>query len=194
MPQLEREGRQFDDRAAFEGGLVRAQAHAGPVGRLHGVRERIAILDQRHGELVRQVRMAAAVAAALREAQVRLLARVIDALRRVFRDALGQAPGEVGALDRLGNLRLGQLGRVQDERLVLDQRPLDGFLRAIDVNALAILPRRVEEAADDARADVAAVELDVRGLDGERRAVALDEFLADGAASRSSSRIPPACR
>ena len=56
---------------------------------------------------------------------------------------------------------------------MLDERPLDGFLRAIDVDALAILARHVEEAADDARADVAAAELDVRGLDGERRAVAL---------------------
>ena len=36
--------------------------------------------DQRHGELVGQVRVAAAVAAALREAQVRLLAGVVDAL------------------------------------------------------------------------------------------------------------------
>ena len=90
-----------------------AQADTGPVGGLHGIRERIALLDQRHGKLVREVRMAAAVAAALGEAEVRLLAGVIDALRRVFGDALGQALGEVGALDRLGNLRLRQLGRVQ---------------------------------------------------------------------------------
>src|SRR2546422_7125930 len=61
-------------------------------------------------------RMRTAVAAALREAQVGLLARVIDAVRRVFRDALRQAMREVGALDRLGNFRLGQFRRVHHER------------------------------------------------------------------------------
>jgi len=48
---------------------------------------------------------------------------------------------------------------VEDERLVLDERPLDAGFAAVDVDRLAILAGGVEEAADDARADVAATYL-----------------------------------
>src|ERR1043165_616752 len=117
------------------------------------------------------MRMAAAVAAALREAQVGLLARVIDALRRVFRDAFRQTLGKVRALHRLRNLRLGQLRRVHDERLVFAERTLDGLLWAVNGGALRIRPGGVERGADYARVDIGAGELDVRRLDRERRAV-----------------------
>jgi hypothetical protein len=178
---LKCKGWQFDNRATFQGRLVSAKTHAGPVRGLGGVGERIASLDQRHDKLVRQVGMAPAMPAPLREAEVRFLAGVIDTLRRVFRDALGQALGEVGALDALGNLRLRQLSGVDDQRLVLDQRPLDGFLGAIDINALPVLARGVEEAANDARAYIAVSEFDVRRLNRKGRALALDELTADGA-------------
>src|SRR5262245_50020946 len=97
---------QLHNRAAFECGFMRAKADAGPVGGLRGIRERIAIFDERHRELVRQVRVAAAVAAALGETQMGFLARVVDALSCVLLNALGQATGEIRALDRLGNLWL----------------------------------------------------------------------------------------
>ena len=67
-------GGQLHDLAALQRGLVGAEADAGPVGGLFGIWERIAILDERADDLVREVRMAAAVAAALDEAQVGLFA------------------------------------------------------------------------------------------------------------------------
>ena len=54
---------------------MRAEANAGPVGGLRGVRERIAIFDKRASEFMGEVRMAAAMARPLREAEMRLLAR-----------------------------------------------------------------------------------------------------------------------
>ena len=73
-----------------------AKADAGPVGGLFGVREGIAAFDESHGELMGEVRMAAAVTAALHEAEVRLFAEVIDALRGEVANALGQQFGVVG--------------------------------------------------------------------------------------------------
>src|SRR4029453_8532741 len=60
------------------------------------------------------------------------------------------------------------------------------FLRAIDIDALAILARRVEERADDARIDVSALEPDVRTLDVEGAAVFLDELLAHRAGTEAA--------
>jgi hypothetical protein len=88
-----------------------------------------------------QVRMAAAVAAALGEAEVRPLAGIVDPMRRVWGDAARQPVGEVGAVDALWYFRLRPLGSVDDERLVRDERPFDGLLGAVDVDALAVLTR-----------------------------------------------------
>src|SRR6185503_2684035 len=118
--------------------------------------------------------------------EVGLLGQVVNALGREALDGFGQAPGEIGRLHRLWNLRFALLGRVQDERLVLDQRPFNGPLRAVHVDALAILARGVEQAADDAGIDVGALELDVRRLDGEARAVVLDEFQANRAGTEAT--------
>ena len=82
--------------------------------------------------------------------------------------AFRQPLGVVGHFDLLRDLRLRQLRRVHHERLVFDERPFEGFLRAIDIDALAILPRGVEKRADDARGEIGVLEFDVRGLDGER--------------------------
>src|SRR6266496_30756 len=130
--------------------------------------------------------MAPAVAGALREGEMGFLAQVIDSLGRETPDGFGQAPGVIRGLHRLWYLRLGPLGGVQDERRVLDQRPFDGRLRAIHVDALPILARGVEQAADDAGVDVGALELDVRRLDGETGAVVLDEFQSDRAGAEAT--------
>ena len=71
----QREVGELDDRSSLQGRLVGADAHARPVRRLHGVRPRVAVLHQRGQELVDQVRVRAAVAAALQERQV---LRVVD--------------------------------------------------------------------------------------------------------------------
>jgi hypothetical protein len=102
-------GGKLDDRAALEGGFVGAEADAGPVGGLPGVREGIAVLDQGREEFVGQMGMAAAMAGSLGEAQVGLLAEVIHALGGERADALGQALGVVGALTGLGILGSGFL-------------------------------------------------------------------------------------
>ena len=45
---------------------------------------------------------------------------------------------------------------------MLHERPLDRLLRAININALAILSRGVEQAADDAGVHIGVFEFDVR--------------------------------
>ena len=97
--------------------------------------------------------MRAAVAAALREGQV-IFAFAVDALGREVLDLLREAVGEVGHLDLLRDLGLGLLRRVEDRFFAFDERPLERFLRAVDIDRFAILAGRVEERADDARRDV----------------------------------------
>src|SRR4051812_49299543 len=118
MLELNSEARELHNLATLERGFVSAKANAGPVGRLLCVREWSAVFGERSGKFMCEVWMAAAVAAALREAQVRFLVRIIDTLRRVTGDTLGQAVCEVRALHGLGNLGLGQLRRVNHEWFV----------------------------------------------------------------------------
>ena len=63
-----REAGQFDDLAALQSGLVCAQTDARPICRLLRIRERIAILGERHRKFIREMRMTPAVPATLREA------------------------------------------------------------------------------------------------------------------------------
>src|SRR5258708_1231815 len=63
--RLTAEVRQFNDFPPAHGRFMRANPRAGPVDRLIHVRERRAALHDAHDELVRQMRMRAAVAAAL---------------------------------------------------------------------------------------------------------------------------------
>ena len=81
-----------------------AEADAGPVGGLHRVRVALAVLDQRGEELVREVRVRAAVAGALGEAEVRLLAEVVDAFGGELADTRRQPLRVVGHLDLLRDL------------------------------------------------------------------------------------------
>ena len=55
-PSPKREGRQIHDLAARHRGLMGAEAHAGPVGGLNGVREGLALAGKRGGELMREMR------------------------------------------------------------------------------------------------------------------------------------------
>ena len=162
-----------------------AEADAGPVGGLHGVDGALAALDERGEELVGEVRMGAAVAGALGEAEVRFLAEIVDALRREWADAGGQALGVVGHRDFFRNLVLGELRGVEDVRFAFDERPFEGFFGAVDVDAFAVLTRGVEEGADDAGGEIGVLELDVGGLDGEGGVVFRDEFGADRAGAET---------
>ena len=59
-----------------------ADAYARPVGRLHRIGIGIAVFLQSREKLVAQMRMRAAVAAALNERQMRVLAGIVDAAQR----------------------------------------------------------------------------------------------------------------
>src|ERR1051326_1736062 len=107
------EGGELDDGASLEGGLVGAEADAGPVGGLSGVGEGIAILAQGADKFMREMRMRAAVAGPLHEAEVRFLAEIIDAFGGEGLDGFGQAFGVVRRFDGLGDLRFGPFGGVQ---------------------------------------------------------------------------------
>src|SRR5687767_12108654 len=75
---------------------------------------------------------------------------------------------------------------MHDQRFVLDQRPFHGSFAAVNIDALAILTSRVKQAADDAGVDVGVFKFDVRSFDGERAAVFLNQFLANGAAAEAT--------
>src|ERR1051325_7380478 len=114
----ESEGWKLADGAAFECGLVGAKADAGPVGGLSGVGEGFAILDQGADKFMGEVRMRAAVAGALHEAEVRFLAEIIHAFGGEGLNGFGQAFGVVRRFDRFGDLRFRQFGGVHDERFM----------------------------------------------------------------------------
>ena len=93
--------------------------------------------------------MGTAVPRALGEAQMRLLAQVIDPLGGELTNGLGQQPGVVRDPDLLRDLPLRQLGGVQHMRFVLDQGPFEGFLRAVDIDAFPVLAGDIKEGAVD---------------------------------------------
>ena len=128
---------------------------------------------------VDQVRVRAAVAAALQERQV---LGVLDRRRlREPADRLRQQAGVVGHLHPLRNLRLRQPLGVDHRVFALDLLPLEALLAAGDVEALAVLPGRVEQAARHLGDHVGIADLERRRLDGERAVVAADQLLADAA-------------
>ena len=153
-----------------------------------GVGPRVAVFHQRPDELVDQVRMRAAVARPLDEREV---LRVLDRPRELA-DFLGQKMGVVGHRDPLRDLRLRLLRRVHDVLLALDQRPLEALLRPVDVEALAVLPGRVEQEPPDVRRDVASPRILMWHDSTAKR---LPDFSANSSGrscpSRSSLRTPP---
>ena len=159
-----------------------ADAHAGPVGGGYGVWPWVPILHEGGGELVHHVGMGAAVSAALDEGEV---VGVLDGLGELL-NGLGEKVGVVGDCDLLGNLGLGALGHVHDAGLVLDEGPLEAFLGAVYVDALAVLAGDVVEEAPDVGGEIAVLELDVAGLDGELVAAFLGDVVADGSGAEAA--------
>ena len=127
-----------------------ADAHAGPVGCRLGVGPRVTVFDQRAQEFVDHVRVTAAMAAALHKGEV---VSVLNALSE-FLNRLGQQMREVRHLYALGNFCLRPLGHVQDVRIVLGKGPLKAFFAAINIDALAVLPRDVVEETPYVRVEV----------------------------------------
>src|SRR4029079_2158140 len=94
----------------LHGGFVGADADHGPVGAGGGVGEGRLAAEGGLEEVVDEVRVAAAVAGPLEEAQV---GGVVDGPGELA-DRLGQPAGEVRDRHPPGDLRLGQAPHVQD--------------------------------------------------------------------------------
>src|SRR5438034_11631102 len=84
------------------------------------------------------------------------------------------------------NLRFRLLRRVDDVRLVLDERPFKASLRPKDVKALAILAGRVIEEPPDVSDNVGALDLDVTRFDGILVSRLLGDVLAHRAAAKTT--------
>src|SRR6185369_17791482 len=101
-------------------------------------------------------------------------------------DRLRQQVCEVGDGDALRYLRFGQrlrrgASRVDDRLFPLDLLPLERLLRAVDVEALAVLPRGREQTARHLRGDVRISKLERGGFNRERTAVLRNQVLLDTA-------------
>ncbi len=124
----------------------------------------------------------AAVSAALDEGEV---VGVLDGLGE-FLNGLGEKVGVIGDCDLLGDFGLGALGHVHDAGLVLHEGPLEALLGAVYVDTLAILSCDVVEEAPDVGGEVAVLELDVAGLDGELVAAFLGDVVAHGSGAEAA--------
>ena len=162
-----------------------AEADAGPVGGLLRVREGVAVLDERGDEFVREVWMRAAVAGALREGQVLVLVQIVNAFGGEHADRFRQAFAVVRHFHAPGNFSFGFFGGMHDGLFAFDELPFEGFFAAVDIEALAVLARGVEERAINARAEVRILEFDVRAFDGERGIVFGNELFANAAGAEA---------
>src|SRR5262249_46217309 len=119
-----------------------ADADGRPVGACRGVWHGWLFSEHGHQEIVRQMRMAAAMTAALQE---REMVGVLNGSRLgEFSNRFGEQVREIGDRDPLGNVQFGErmfrrtLG-VDDGIFSLDLLPLEALLAAGGVEALAIL-------------------------------------------------------
>src|SRR5262245_6217795 len=136
-----------------------AQTDARPIGAGRGIGPGLAAFYEGGDEFVDQVRVRAAMAAALNKRQ--MFGVVYFGGLRKATDRLRQEMCEVGDCHLFGNLWLGLFGGVNNVWFVLDERPFEAFLRAIDVKTLAVLPGRVVQEPPDVSDDIGVQELDV---------------------------------
>src|SRR5438034_5971555 len=126
-----------------------------------------------------EVRMRTAVSCALRKAQMRFLRQIVNALGGKPANWRREELCIIGHFNFLRNFCLRQFGGVQNMRLVLDEGPLERPFRAIDINALPVLPGSIEERAINARAEIGVLEFNMRALDGKRRAIVFYQVFSD---------------
>ena len=120
--------------------------------------------------------MGAPVSAALYEGQ---MVGILDALRELL-DLLGEKVGVIRYRNELWDLSLGLLRGMDHVLVILYERPLERFLRTVDIEGLTVLAGRVEEETPDVGGDVRVLQLDVAALYGARVSGFLGELLADG--------------
>lgn len=165
--------------ASLEGGFVGADSDAGPVGGLDGVGPGVSVFDEGADEFVDEVRVRASVSAALDEGEV---SGIVDfGGHGELADRLGEEMSEIGDGDLFGDFGFGFLCGVEDVGFVFDEGPLETFLRAVDIEAFAVLSGGVVEESPDVAGDIGVLDMDVAGLDGELVAGFLLNVFADGA-------------
>ena len=176
------EYRNVDAFSAIHRRLVGAKADHRPVGRRGGIRHWRAVTCERAQEGVDQVRMRAAVPAALKKREVvgilnrRRLRKLADRFRQQMRVVRHLHPlGDLGLRQGVFCRTLGLNHRI----LALDLLPFEAFLASGRVEALAILAGDVEEAARDLGDDIGVVDRKRGGLDRERAPVPADELFAN---------------
>src|SRR6476469_1636864 len=98
---------------------------------------------------------------------------------------------EIRNLHFTWDFRFGLFRCVDDMRLMLDERPLEALLGAIDVEAFAILPRGVVEKPPDVSNDVGILNGDVARFDGEFIAGFFSDVLAADAAAKATDIFGP---
>lgn len=153
----------------------------GDVGRLDLVRVAFAVASKQFDELVDEVRVRAAVAGALGKTQMLFSAfTAINTALGERRDFGRQQVTEVRAGDFLRDFGFRLFGGVDHEGAMLDERPFDRLLRAIDLDAFAILTRDIKQRAIHLGTEIAVFEADVGSLDSKGRPVAGVHFLTDG--------------
>src|SRR6185437_14037808 len=157
---------QLHDLTPAHGRFMRANSGAGPVHGLIHIRERRAAFDDAHDELVREVRMRTAMATALDERQVRVFV-VVNALGREPTDRFGQQMRVIRHFHLFGFFA----AEVQHRFVAFGQLPFERAILAIDIEALDVLTRGVEEEARHLEADVLVAYLEMRRLERERRTV-----------------------
>src|SRR5205807_3006813 len=103
-------------------------------------------------------------------------------------DRFGEQMCVVAHLHALSNLRLRQSPGMNDRVFPLDLLPFKALLAARGVEALAILPGRVKQAARHLGDHVGVSDLEGRRLDGERTAVAFDQLVANAPGAMTDDR------
>src|SRR5688572_5803951 len=143
----------------------------GPIHRLIHVRERWTAFDHARNELVHQVRMRSAVAAALSKRKVSVFV-IVNALRSEALDGLRQKARVVWHGDALG-----LLADVDYGLLILDLGPLERHFVAVDVEAFDILPRGFEQGTGYFEGQLLVAHFEKRALHRERRSVLGDQLI-----------------
>ena len=172
--------------STLEGRLVREDAGAGDVGRLHGVGIAFAPSVKEFDELMDEVWVGASVSCSLGEAEVVFtFFTAINSAGGEGRNLLGKEVGVVGRFNTRWDFGFGLLGGVKDEGFPFDEGPFDAFFGTINFDGFAVLAGDIKEGAIDEAGEITVLKLDVAAFDSEGRVVTLMHFLADGAGGKA---------
>jgi len=120
-------------------------AGAGDIRAFHCIRIGVLACLKHLHKLMDEVRVGAAMACTLGEGKVFLTGiTTIDTTAGEELDLLWQILGEIRGLYFGRNFRLRQLGGVNHQWAVLDERPFHGFLIPVNFDGFTVLPCHIE--------------------------------------------------